>query len=174
MTDCHNRPARCARRAIEKHIINDLKGGINENTPISIDKLTSVTINQKSDLRFVRREKNQDVLKILEFFSPFDFLGNEERTVKQTFKYKANKYQSYAEEVTGNTKKMSRAHSITISSLGAVYKESMKCLKTILKCSDRDLAKLGTWLSNQAIIGSVKLWIECQKPMNTITLNFRK
>jgi hypothetical protein len=58
---------------------------------------------------------------------------------------------------------LSRVHPIIVSSLGAVYKESLSCLKTILKCSDKDLAKLGTWLSEQAIMGSFKLWIDYQK-----------
>jgi hypothetical protein len=91
MTDRHNRLVRCVRRAIEKHIIDDLKGEINENTSIPIDNLTEATRNQRPDMWFIRREKNQDVLEILEFSSPFGRLENGESTLKQTFEYKANK-----------------------------------------------------------------------------------
>jgi hypothetical protein len=163
MTDRHNRLVRCVRKAIEKHIIDDVRGAINENTSISIDNLSEATRNQRPDIWFIRRDRNQDILEILEFCSPFGRLQDEQCTLKRTFDFKADKYRSLAEEVTAKTRMMSRVHPIIVSSLGAVYKESMTCLKTILKCSDKDLAKLGTWLSDQAIMGSFRLWIEYQK-----------
>jgi hypothetical protein len=134
----------CVKKAIEKQIIEDIKGGINENTSLPIDNLSEATRNQRPDIWFIRRDRNRDILEILEFSSPFGYLQDGECTLKRTFEYKANKYQPLAEEVTSKTRMLSRVHPIIISSLGAVYKESLSCLKAILRCSDKDLAKLGT------------------------------
>jgi hypothetical protein len=71
MTDRHNRVVRCVRKTIEKHIPRDLVGGINENTPIQIQNLSAETRNQKSDIWFIKREGNEEILEILEFCCPF-------------------------------------------------------------------------------------------------------
>ena len=143
---------RCVKKAIEKHIIGELKGPIKENTPIQIPGLSEETRNLRPDMWFIRKERNQDILEILEFSSQFGRIENEENKLKHTFEHKANKYQRLAEEVTAKTRMLSRVHTIIVSSLGAVYNDSMKCLMTILRCNNRDLAKLGTWLSDQAIM----------------------
>jgi hypothetical protein len=36
---------RCVKKAFEKHIAEDLRGGINENTFIPIDNLSDETVN---------------------------------------------------------------------------------------------------------------------------------
>jgi hypothetical protein len=61
MTDRHNRVVRCVRRVIEKHIPRDLVKGINENTPIQIQiqNLSAETRNQKTDIWFIKRERNE-------------------------------------------------------------------------------------------------------------------
>jgi hypothetical protein len=71
MTDRHNRVVRCVRKAIEKHISRDLVGGINENTPIQIENLSAETRNQKPDIWFIKRERNEEILEIFEFCYPF-------------------------------------------------------------------------------------------------------
>jgi hypothetical protein len=112
---------------------------------------------------FIKREGNKEILDILEFSCPFGRLESEECTLKKTFQHKMHKYQSLADEYTANTRKSARVHPIIVSSLGAIYSESMKCLKAVLKCRDTDLSKLGTWISEQSILGSFKLWIDYQR-----------
>jgi hypothetical protein len=65
MADRHNRHFRCVRTAIEKHIPEDIIGGINENTSIPFDNPSEITRNQRPDFWFIRRERNQEILEIL-------------------------------------------------------------------------------------------------------------
>jgi hypothetical protein len=67
MTDRHNGLVRCVRKAIEKHTPEDIKGGINENTSIPFDHPSDITRNQRPDIWFIRQERNQEILEILEF-----------------------------------------------------------------------------------------------------------
>jgi hypothetical protein len=163
MTDRHNRLVRCVRKAIEKHIPEDIIGGINENTSIPFDNPSEITRNQRPDIWFIRRERNQEILEILEFSCPFGRGNDEDSTLKQTSNFKMRKYQSLAEDYTTSTRKTARVHPIIVSSLGAIYHKSMTSLKTILRCNDKVLSKLGTWMSEQTIIGSFRLWIEYQR-----------
>jgi hypothetical protein len=163
MTDRHNRVVRCVKNALEKHIAEDLIGAINENTSIPIDNLSDETRNLRPDIWFIRREGNREILEILEFSCPFGHIERNENTLKRTFEFKMNKYLPLANEYIANTRRMARVHPIIVSSQGAVYNDSMTCLKSILRCSDKEMAKLGTWLSEQAILGSFKLWIEYQR-----------
>jgi hypothetical protein len=112
---------------------------------------------------FIRKEGNQQILEILEFSCPFGRIEEGESTLKLTYDYKLNKYQPLADKYISNTRHQARVHPIIVSSLGAVYHESMICLKSIFRCSDKEIAKLGTWMSEQAILGSFKLWIEYQR-----------
>jgi hypothetical protein len=163
MTDRHNRIVRCVRRAIENHIPRDLIGGINENTSIPINNLSEETRHLRPDIWFIRRERNEEILEILEFCCPFGRIETGQCTLKKAFEHKMHKYQHLADDYTSNTRKTARVHPIIVSSLGAVYNESLKCLKSILRCRDKELIKLGTWMSEQAILGSFKLWIDYQK-----------
>jgi hypothetical protein len=95
---------------------------------------------------FVRKERNQQIIEILQFINPFGRMENDESTLKHTFEYKVDKY-NLAEEVIAQTRMLSRVHPIIVSSLKIVYIESLKCLKTILKYSDKDLSKLGICFS---------------------------
>jgi hypothetical protein len=185
MTDRHNRVVRCVRKAIEKHITADLVGGINENTTISFSNQSDETRHQRPDIWFIRKERNQEILEILEFSCPYGRVNesrsdegenaqerresreNPQTTLQLTFEHKLRKYQRLAEEFTANTGRIARIHPVIVSSLGAVYTKSMSALKIILKCSDKDLSKLGSWISEQATMGSFRLWIEYQKSSQT-------
>jgi hypothetical protein len=42
--------------------------------------------------------------------------------------------------------------------MGAVYKESLRDLQTVLKCNERELRKLGRKISETVIMGSMEIW----------------
>jgi hypothetical protein len=77
MTDHHNKLVRSIKNIIEEHIPEDLVGGIYENTPIQADNLSEETRNQRPDMWFVRKERNQHIIEILEFSSPFGRMEND-------------------------------------------------------------------------------------------------
>jgi hypothetical protein len=114
-------------------------------------------------LCFIRREGNREVLEILEFSCSFGHIEGDESTLKRTFEYKKNKYQTLANEYISKTQIMARVHPIIVSSHGAIYNKLLICLKSILRCSDNEIAKLGTWMLEQAILGLFKLWSEFQR-----------
>jgi hypothetical protein len=175
MTDRHNRLVRCVRKAIEKDVANDLIGEIHENTSIQIAGLSPESSRLRPDMWFIRRYNNKRILEILEFSCPFGYIEDGESSLKRTFDYKLNKYQHLANEITNVTALLNignltvRVHPIIVSSLGALYHDSMKCLSSILnqtKTQKKDLRKLGSWMSDQAIMGSFKLWIRHQRTAN--------
>jgi hypothetical protein len=163
MTDRHNRVARCVKRSIETLIPGDLSGQIYENTPIQIEGLSDDSKNLRPDMWFYRREDEVEILEILEFSCPYGYIKDNECTLLTCFEKKSRKYQSLASECSNLSGKPTRFHPIIISSLGAVHKESLKCLKMLLGCDKNYLNKLGTWMSEHAIMGSFKLWIDLQK-----------
>jgi hypothetical protein len=81
----------------------------------------------------IRKEGNQQILEILEFSCPFGRIEEEgESTLKLTYDYKLNKYQPLADKYIyiyiSNLRHQARVHPIIViivSSLGAVYNESM-------------------------------------------------
>jgi anthranilate/para-aminobenzoate synthase component II len=151
------------KKYIEKHIPEKIDGPINENTPIQVQGLSEETRNLRPDLWFIRQYRHEKVLEILEFNCPYGRLVGEISTLKQCYKHKKQKYQRLADEFTRETGIVARVHPIIVSSLGAVYPKSMKNLHAILKCKDKALNNLGVWMSEQALMGSFKLWIQYHK-----------
>jgi hypothetical protein len=50
---------------------------------------------------------------------------------------------------------------VIVSLMGALSSESLKELRKILGCSNREMQKLGRWMSDAAITGSFKIWWKC-------------
>jgi hypothetical protein len=163
MTDRHNRVVRCLRKVIERNLATDLIGEIHENTPLQVDGLSEELTRLRPDMWFVRRENHENTLEILEVSCPFGYLDEGVSSLKRSFDHKMDKYQHLANEVTALTRMTVKLHPIIVSSLGALYTDSMKCLKSLLKCKDKELRTLGSWMSDQAIMGSFKLWIGYQR-----------
>jgi hypothetical protein len=166
MTDRHNKIARCVKRGIESQIAKDILGQIYENTPIQVEGLSEATRNLRPDIWFFRRFDEIEILEILEFSCPFGRLQNSKSTLTRAFEEKNTKYDNLASEcanLLGRPRSHVRITPIIISSLGAVLEESMKLLKIVLRCNETYLNKLATWLSEHAIMGSFKLWIDFQK-----------
>jgi hypothetical protein len=154
---------RCLRKVIEKNLAADLIAEIHENTPLEVEGLSEESIRLRPDMWFVRRESNENTLEILEVSCPFGYLDEGVSSLKRSFDHKMDKYQHLANEVRALTRMTVKLHPIIVSSLGALYTDSMKCLKSLLKCKDKELRTLGSWMSDQAIMGSFKLWIGYQR-----------
>jgi hypothetical protein len=166
MTDRHNRVVRCVRTAIEKLIPSDLVGQIYENTPVQVSGLSENSIRLRPDMWFVRKEDGNEIIEILEFSCPYGCVEDNIISLDRVFGDKFQKYTNLAEEISHITSKPAKVHPIIISSLGAIHNESITHLRSILRCKDKDLKKLGIRMSEQAIMGSFKLWIEFQKINN--------
>jgi hypothetical protein len=158
----HNKVVDVVRRAITRHIIGDLVSGINEDSRIRLEGLSPQTTGLKPDLWFIRKEKGQQWFEMVEIGCPYGRMNATEDTMKRTFNEKKKKYQQLAEEIEKITGFPTHVYPIIVTSMGAVYKHSLTLLKSILKCSDRDLRNLGSWMSEQAILGSLELWIHYQ------------
>jgi hypothetical protein len=154
---------RCLRKAIENRIAGELVSEIHENTPLQVEGLSRSSIRLKPDMWFVRRENNENTLEILEVSCPFGYFDEGVSSLKRSFDHKMNKYQHLADEITALTRMSVRLHPIIVSSLGALYTDSMKSIKSLLRCKDKELRTLGSWMSDQAIMGSFKLWIGYQR-----------
>jgi hypothetical protein len=166
MTDRHNRVVKCVKRAISEKIPRNLGSSIYENTPIQIDGLDDDNKRLKPDMWFFGKEDDVEIMEILEFSCPFGRSEENQSTLKNCYEQKFHKYQRLASECSRLTNKPVRVHPIIISSLGAVMKDSLESLKKILLCDKSSLNKLGTWMSEQPIMGSFKLWIDFQKRNN--------
>jgi hypothetical protein len=159
----HNKVVDVVRRALARHITGDLVGAINEDSRLRLEGLSRQTVGLKPDLWFVRKEKGQEWFELVEIGCPFGRLDDRGDTMERTYKKKWQKYQLLAEEIEKITGFPTHVYPIIVSSMGAVYKKSLTHLKSILKCSDRDLRNIGSWMSEQAILGSIELWIQYQR-----------
>jgi hypothetical protein len=163
MTLRHDRVVKVVKRALDKHILADLVGPINLDMKIPIEGLSEETRRQRPDIWFTRNDGNRKVYEIIEISCPYGRTSDKKGdTLKYTFDYKKGKYQGLANEIKTLTGLQTKVYPIIVSSMGAVYFESLTCLKSILRCSDTELLKIGNWMSEEAILGSLQLWINYQ------------
>jgi hypothetical protein len=80
--------------------------------------------------------------------------------MKAKFGDKLQKYKELASEIRSLTRKRVRVSPIIVSSMGAIYAPSLKALKKILQCNDRELRKVGRQMSDTVIKGSMEIWRE--------------
>jgi hypothetical protein len=55
--------------------------------------------------------------------------------------------------------------------MGAVYKESLRDLQTVLKCNERELRKLGRKMSETVIMGVMEIWRHSAHSAHEIQIN---
>jgi hypothetical protein len=148
------------RKAIEQHIGGELIEPIMENTTISADGLSEEVRRQRPDITIVRREGERECVDIIEFTCPYGQRSHGRDTLEQAFQYKKEKYSRLTKEIYDLKGAKTRIIPVIVSSMGAVYGESMKALKQLLKCQDKGLRKLGVQMSTTVIIGSHEIWRE--------------
>jgi hypothetical protein len=81
---------------------------------------------------FFRKEDEVEVLEIPEFNCPFGYFKDIQSTLQKCLEKKSQKYQGFFSECATLSGKPAKFHTIIYSSCGAVDKESLKCLKTLL------------------------------------------
>jgi hypothetical protein len=89
-------------------------------------------------------EKGEEICELVEIGCPYGRKNATEDTLLGTFTHKKQKYQPLAQEIERITGIPTRVYPIIVSSMGAVYPKSLTHLKSILKCSDRELRNLGS------------------------------
>jgi hypothetical protein len=157
-TKRHNRLSDVIRRAIEQHIGGDLTDLIMENTPIPVEGLSEEVVRQRPDIAIVRKKGEREFVDLIEFTCPYGHRSHGEDTLKQAFEHKREKYSRLAKEIYELKGTKTTVIPVIVSSMGAVYGESMKMLKGLLKCEDKEMRKIGTQMSTAVIVGSYEIW----------------
>jgi hypothetical protein len=151
------------KRALDKFIKEDVIGPIELDKKIPLVGLSEETKEQRPDIWYTRNVGNRKVYELIEISCPYGRTTDQNHdTLKFTFDHKKKKYEKLANEIKDITGLQTKVYPIIVSSMGAVYLESLTCLKSILRCSDTELLKIGNWMSEQAILGSLQLWINYQ------------
>jgi hypothetical protein len=107
---------------------------------------------------FRRRENQIEVIEIIEFSCPYGYMTQGENALKRVFEQKQRKYRQLAQELSNLRHDRVRVTAVIMSSLGAVYMQSLKDLHTVERCDDPQLKKLGQRMSEAVIRGSMEIW----------------
>jgi hypothetical protein len=107
---------------------------------------------------FTRRENQREVIEIIEFSCSYGYMTQGENALKRVFEQKQRKYRQLAQELSNLRHERVRVTAVIVSSLGAVYMQSLKDLHTVSRCDDRQLKKLGWRMSEAVIRGSMEIW----------------
>jgi hypothetical protein len=166
MTKWHNQLAGLVRRAIVDWVAGDITSEIRENTIMPEDSLSQEVRDLRPDLMFRRRENQREMIEIMEFSCPYDYMTQGENSLKRVFEQKQRKYRKLAQELSNLRHERVRVTAVIVSSLGAVYMRSLKDLHTVLRCDDRQLKKLGRRMSEAMIRGWIEIWRQYAQRMS--------
>jgi hypothetical protein len=97
------------------------------------------------------------VIEIIGFSCPYGYLTQGENALKRVFEQKQRKYRQLAQDLSNLRHEHVRVTAIIVSSLGAVYMQSLKDLHTVLRCDDRRLKQLGRRMSEAVLRGSMEI-----------------
>jgi hypothetical protein len=114
---------------------------------------------------FTRRENQREVIEIIEFFCPYGYMTQGENALKRVFEQKQCKYRQLAQELSNLRHERVWVTAVIVSSLGAVYMQSLKDLHAVLRCDDRRPEKLGRRISEAVIRGSMETWRQSAQRM---------
>jgi hypothetical protein len=158
MTQRHNRVARTVKEAVLKFIDKNLKSDIHENATIAEEGLPGRLRTLRPDITFEREGKGGRVIEILEFSCPYDYMSHGRDTLASIYEQKKNKYSELADALGRLKQQPVNVTAVIVSSMGAVYPQSLKDLRSILQCSSKEIQKLGRQMSDAAITGSLQIW----------------
>jgi hypothetical protein len=174
MTERHNALSGVIKRAVMEELGDQITNGIFDNVTVQIEGLSDEVSRQKPDLWFISDTNGTRRMELIEFTCPYGYIsqpderGNRVNSLEQAYKKKHAKYALLAEEIQERANLEVRVTVIVVSSLGAVYRESLKELGKMLRCSKTTLRKLAKRMSETVITGSMKLWREYAKTMEHI------
>jgi hypothetical protein len=135
-------------------------------TTIPEDDLSQEARDLRPDLVFRRRENQREVIEIIEFSCPYGDMTQRENAMKRVFEQKQRKDRQLAQELSKLRHEGVRVTAVIVSSLGAVYIQSLKDFHTVLRCDDRQLKKLGRRMSEAVIRGSMEIWRQFAQRMS--------
>jgi hypothetical protein len=177
MTKRHNRLVNIVRRGIEKFVAGDLRSAILENEGIPQEGLPEDLRRQRPDMIFERRydtliegahfireghESDQDleekIVEIIEFSCPYGYISRGRNTLERVYEEKKKKYERLARTLKQLRQEQVRITAVIVSSMGAVYNQSMKDLQKVLGCTDEKMRKLGQKMSETVLMGSMEIW----------------
>jgi G:T/U-mismatch repair DNA glycosylase len=106
-----------------------------------------------------RREEGEErkIIKILEFSCPYGGISHTRKTLEMTYKKKA-KYEELARTLSTQQQEKMRVMVVIVSSMGAIYRLSMKDLQKVLRCNDKEMKKPARQMSDTIILGSPEIW----------------
>jgi hypothetical protein len=104
----------------------------------------------------VRNDVN--VIEILEFSCPYGHISHGRDSLERVYEEKKRKYADLARTMARLCGKQVRVTAVIVSSMGAVYNESLKELQKVLKCNTKEMRKLGKKMSETVIVGSMEIW----------------
>jgi hypothetical protein len=165
MTERHNRVARVVKEAVLKFVDENLRSDIHENTTIAQEGLPDGLRTLRPDIVFEREGNGGRVTEILEFSCPYGYVSHGRDTLATVYEQKKAKYSDLAEALRILKQQPVNVTAIIVSSMGAVYPQSLKELRKILGCSSREAQKLGRRMSDAAITGSFKIWRQYAQKM---------
>jgi hypothetical protein len=160
MTKRHNKIVDILRKEVEKRIRGSLETNVEENRPMTtvIDGLSEETRVLRPDLWFKRRgEGGRSTWEIIDVTCPYGRMAHEENTLKRAFDEKQEKYECFR-EIEDLTGEAVRITPIVISSLGAVYEETIGGMENILGCTRKEAVRIGKRMAVAAISGSMQVW----------------
>jgi hypothetical protein len=177
MTRRHNKLANVVRRGIEQFLAEDLRSTIQENEEIRQEGLPDELGRLRPDMVFERQKYRgagevrfyrdgeeaelrieERVTEIIEFSCPYGYISRGRSTLERVYQEKKRKYTELARTLKRLRKGEVRVTAVIVSSMGAVYDKSLKDLQQVLRCTDRELKKLGRKMSEAVIIGSMEIW----------------
>jgi hypothetical protein len=82
-------------------------------------------------------KNHREVIEILEFSCPYGHMTRGENALKGVFEQKQCRDRQSAQELTNLSQERVRVIPVIVSSLGAVYMQSLKYLDTILRYNHR-------------------------------------
>jgi hypothetical protein len=120
---------------------------------------------ERKDYKPRRREgrgreegEEQKITEIPEFSCPYGGISHDRNTLEMTYEKKKVKSEELARTLSAHRHKKVRVTVVIVSSMGAIYRPSMKDLQKVLRCNDKEIKKVARQMSETLILGSLKIW----------------
>jgi hypothetical protein len=100
-------------------------------------------------------------MEILKFSCPYGYVSHERDTLATVYQQQKAKYSDLESALRELRQQPVNVTVIIVSSMGAVYSQSLKELRKILGRSSQEMHELGRRMLDAAITGSFKIWRKC-------------
>jgi hypothetical protein len=121
--------------------------------PVSVDGILFYRGGREED-----PETEKKVTEIIEFLCPPGYISRERNALERVYEEKKRKYLRLAMSFKRLQREHAQITAVIVSSMGAVYDQSLKDLQKVLGCTDQEMRKLGRKMSETVIMSSVEVW----------------